>query len=259
MKRYIAAANWKMNKNVSESLEFTNQLTKYLLNIQLTDIILCPPFTSLFNIGEILKKTNLYLGAQNMHQADSGAFTGEISAGMLTSAHCDFVILGHSERRHVFGETDEGIHAKVLKALEYGLKPILCVGETLEQRNHNQTLDVLKRQYTSAFAGVSKAGMNSCVIAYEPVWAIGTGVVATPDQAAEAHREIRKMVAQQYDDTTAADMRILYGGSVKPENADELIATDDIDGFLIGGASLKVDSFVDIVNAVENFLKKQEL
>lgn len=258
MKRYIAAANWKMNKNVPESLEFTRQLTKYLLNIRRTDVILCPPFTSLFNIGEILNKTDIYLGAQNMHQADSGAFTGEISADMLKSAHCKYVILGHSERRHIFKETDAVIHEKLRKALEYGLKPILCLGETLEQREQNKTLEVLKKQYDSAFNNVPESALNNCVIAYEPVWAIGTGVVATPDQAAEAHREIRKLVATQYTDSAANNMRILYGGSVKPGNADELIATDDIDGFLIGGASLEVDSFGAIVQSVENFMEKQE-
>ena len=258
MKRYIAAANWKMNKNVQESIDFTNQLSKFVLNLKRTDVILCPPFTSLFNIGELLKKTKVYLGSQNMHFADSGAYTGEISADMLKSVFCEYVILGHSERRHVFNESDSMIHKKLLTALAKGLKPILCVGETLEQRQSGRTVSVLKQQYTDAFAGLSEAEMKNCIIAYEPVWAIGTGVVASSEQASEAHKEIRSMIASQFNLKLAKDIRILYGGSVKPDNADELIATDDIDGFLIGGASLSVDPFVLIIQSIENYLEKQE-
>ncbi|MCD6204796.1 MAG: triose-phosphate isomerase [Candidatus Marinimicrobia bacterium] len=258
MKRYIAAANWKMNKDVPESREFVKELLKKLLNIKDAEVILCPPFTSLFSIGELLKKSKVRLGAQNMHFADSGAFTGEISAGMLKSVYCEYVILGHSERRHVFGETDEDIHKKLLKALEKELKPILCVGETLEERQSGRTIDVLKQQYRAAFDGLSDNDMRRCAIAYEPVWAIGTGVVATPEQASEAHREIRQLIARQFSGDLAQEMRILYGGSVKPENADELIATDEIDGFLVGGAGLKVDSFASIVQSVDNYLQAQE-
>jgi triosephosphate isomerase len=258
MKRYIVAANWKMNKNVPEAVAFTESLTKNLLNLRRTDIILCPPFTALFSIGEILKKTEIYLGAQNMHFEASGAFTGEVSADMLNSVHCQYVILGHSERRHVFGESDEFIHNKLVAALNAGLRPILCVGEKLEERESGHTLEVLKKQYTAAFAGINKAAIRRCVIAYEPVWAIGTGVVATSQQASEAHQTIRKLIADQFDPETAAEIIILYGGSVKPGNADELIATDDIDGFLVGGASLVEEQFVAVAQSPEKYQVKQE-
>ena len=258
MKRFIAAANWKMNKNVQESIDFTNHLAKFVLNLKRTDVILCPPFTSLFNIGELLKKTKVYLGAQNMHFADSGAYTGEISADMLKSTFCEYVILGHSERRHVFNESDSLIHKKLLTALEKGLKPILCVGETLEERQSGRTVSVLKQQYSDAFTGLSEGEMENCIIAYEPVWAIGTGIVASSKQASEAHKEIRSMIASQFNLRLANELRILYGGSVKPENTDELIASADIDGFLIGGASLTVEPFVSIIQSIENYLEKQE-
>ncbi|MBU1064311.1 triose-phosphate isomerase [bacterium] len=258
MKRFIAAANWKMNKNVQESIDFTNHLAKFVLNLKRTDVILCPPFTSLFNIGELLKKTKVYLGAQNMHFADSGAYTGEISADMLKSTFCEYVILGHSERRHVFNESDSLIHKKLLTALDKGLKPILCVGETLEERQSGRTVSVLKQQYSDAFTGLSEGEMENCIIAYEPVWAIGTGIVASSKQASEAHKEIRSMIASQFNLRLANELRILYGGSVKPENTDELIASADIDGFLIGGASLTVEPFVSIIQSIENYLEKQE-
>lgn len=258
MKRYIAAANWKMNKTVAESVDFVNQLTKNLLNLKRTDVILCPPYTSLFNIGELLKGSAVRMGAQNMHFKDAGAFTAEISADMLKSVACEYVILGHSERRHIFGETDEDIHKKLVKALEKGLKPILCVGEKLDDRERGRTIAILKQQYDNAFMGLSENEMKQCIIAYEPVWAIGTGVVATPGQASEAHNEIRSMIAAQFNKKLADAVRILYGGSVKPDNADELIASEDIDGFLIGGAGLKVESFTSIIHSIEKYSETQE-
>lgn len=258
MKRIIVAANWKMNKNVPESIVFTERLSKNLLNLKRTDIILCPPYTSLFNIGEILNKTDIYLGAQNMYFEASGAYTGEISADMLKSASCQYVILGHSERRHIFNEPDDLIHKKLVAALETGLKPILCIGETLEERQSGRTVNILEKQYVAAFRNLSESQMRKCVIAYEPVWAIGTGVVATPEQASETHKEIRSLVAGQFSYKMATEMAILYGGSVKPGNAAELIATDDIDGFLIGGASLVEEQFVSIAQTVEEYLAKQE-
>ncbi|MCK4715717.1 MAG: triose-phosphate isomerase [Candidatus Marinimicrobia bacterium] len=258
MKRIIVAANWKMNKNVPESIVFTERLSKNLLNLKRTDIILCPPYTSLFNIGEILNKTDIYLGAQNMYFEASGAYTGEISADMLKSAFCQYVILGHSERRHIFNESDNLIHKKLVVALETGLKPILCIGETLEERQSGRTVNILKKQYVAAFRNLSESQMRKCVIAYEPVWAIGTGVVATPEQASEAHKEIRSLIASQFCYKMATEMAILYGGSVKAENAAKIIATDDIDGFLIGGASLVEEQFVSIAQTVEEYLAKQE-
>ncbi|HCK99249.1 MAG TPA: triose-phosphate isomerase [Candidatus Marinimicrobia bacterium] len=258
MKRYIVAANWKMNKNVQESILFADNLSKNLLNLRHTDIILCPPFTSLFNIGEILSGTGIDLGAQNMFYEPSGAFTGEISADMLKSTSCKYVILGHSERRHIFNESDSQIHKKLVAALNAGLKPILCVGEKLDERQNGQTVEVLKRQYTAAFANISAEQMGNCVIAYEPVWAIGTGVTATREQASQAHREIRIMVAEQFNEKLAENIVILYGGSVKQGNARELIEAEHIDGFLVGGASLVEDQFLSITQIVEEYLEEQE-
>lgn len=251
MKRPIVAANWKMNKTLTEARQFTAGLSKKLLNLERTDIILCPPFISLFSMQEILQATPVSLGAQNMHFEKAGAFTGEISAEMLLSVGCEYVILGHSERRHVFNESESFIQKKIRRALEAGLKPIVCVGETLDDREADQTEKVLKRQYKSAFSGVTEAQVRDCIVAYEPVWAIGTGVVATPQQASEAHRFLRQLLAGQYADATAAGMVILYGGSVKPKNARELIESANIDGFLVGGASLVQDQFAAIAETVD--------
>ena len=257
MNKKIVAANWKMNKTVAESVDFTKSLAKNLLNLKETGIILCPPFTSLFKIGEILKETSIAIGGQNMHFEESGAFTGEISADMLNSANCEYVILGHSERRHVFNESNQFIKKKIDVALEKGLQPIICVGEKLEEREAGKTLDVVTEQYESALDGLSSSEVKKCLIAYEPVWAIGTGLTATPKQASEAHGVIRDLLTKQFDIETAEEITILYGGSVKPNNASSLIAAKDIDGFLVGGASLKVDSFLELSLIVENYLTKQ--
>jgi len=256
MKEAIVAANWKMNKTVAESTDFAQNLTKKILKLTGVELILCPPFTSLFPVWEILKNTAVGVGAQNMFFEESGAFTGEISAAMLLSAGCRYVILGHSERRHVFHEPDELIKKKIDVALQANLRPIICVGEKIEERNANQTADVIRRQYESAFAGMSMEDARRCIIAYEPVWAIGTGLTATPQQAAEAHALIRDLLADQYDRALADTMPILYGGSVKPANAQELITAKGIDGFLIGGASLVEDKFVSIAEIVEKNLEK---
>ena len=255
MSEKIVASNWKMNKDVAESVDFAEKLSKKLLNIKKTGVILSPPYTSLFNMNEILEDTLVSLSGQNMHFEDAGAYTGEISAKMLNSVNCEYVILGHSERRHVFNETDEEIKKKVDKALASGLKPILCVGEKLEQRKSGDTEKLLKSQYNSAFDGVSEEDFAKCIVAYEPVWAIGTGETATPEQADEAHKLIRELTKDKYSAKMADDLKILYGGSVKPHNAQELIETENIDGFLVGGASLQVKSFYEIIEIVENYLK----
>ncbi|MCF7885767.1 MAG: triose-phosphate isomerase [Candidatus Marinimicrobia bacterium] len=254
MSEKIVAANWKMNKDVVESAEFAKELSKKILNVKKTGVILSPPYTSLFNMNEILKDTIVSLSGQNMHFEDAGAFTAEISAKMLNSVNCEYVILGHSERRHVFNESDETIKKKIDKAFASGLKPILCVGEKLEERKSENTAQRLETQYTSAFEGVSEEDFSKCIIAYEPVWAIGTGETATPEQADEAHLLIRKLTEEKYDKELANDLKILYGGSVKPHNAQELIETENIDGFLVGGASLQVQSFYEIIEIVENYL-----
>ncbi len=258
MKQYIVAGNWKMHKDVQEANIFVLNMLKNLLNQKMTKIILCPPFTALFNIHEIIKNSPIGLGGQNMHYESKGAFTGEISGEMLLSAGCQYVILGHSERRHVFGESDDFIREKVKKALALGLRPIICVGEKLEQRQAGQTLDVVRAECDSALSVVSEYDIQHCVIAYEPVWAIGTGVVATPEQASEAHTLIRNLLASKYGRKTADSVSILYGGSVKSSNAESLIRAQDIDGFLIGGASLVEDEFVRIAEIVEEFLKQKE-
>ncbi len=210
------------------------------------DVGVAPPFPFLASVKEAVAGTNILVGAQNMHFEREGAFTGEVSAGMLKSLAVDFVILGHSERRHVFGEKDELINKKVLSALSAGIKVILCVGETLEEREAGRTLEVVDRQLTSGLNGVEN--MADVVIAYEPVWAIGTGKTATPETAQEVHAAIRKRLAELYSPETAAKTRVQYGGSVKPANVSALMAMEDIDGALVGGASLKADSFTALVN-----------
>ena len=255
MAKKIVAANWKMNKTYQEAETFAAEFAKKILEIKNTGVILCPPYISLFNTHEKLKNSVAETGAQNMHFEESGAFTSEISADMLKSVNAKYVILGHSERRHVFGETDDVIRKKINKALEKGLMPIVCIGEKIEERKAGQTLKVIKTQFNAAFDGLSKKEMDSCIIAYEPVWAIGTGETATPEQASEVHTEVRKMIADMFDKETAEKITIQYGGSVKPANAKELIESENIDGFLVGGASLKVDSFSEIINTVEKYLK----
>jgi triosephosphate isomerase len=256
MKRYIVAGNWKMNKDIHESVAFTKDLLANLPELKQTLVIICPPFTSLIKVAEVLDSTAVGLGAQNMHFQPSGAFTGEISAEMLKSARCQYVILGHSERRHIFNESDEFIRQKLMAALANGLNPIICIGETLEQRQAGGMLDVLKKQYSAAFGAMPMDQFQKCIIAYEPVWAIGTGLNATPQQASEAHREVRRLIADQYDQNIARNAKILYGGSVKPGNARELIEAGDIDGFLIGGASLVEEQFIAITKSVVEFSER---
>ncbi len=247
MRNKVIAGNWKMNNDLNGTIALISGIKSELANNQITaKLIVCPPFTSLETAKELLKGSEIGLGAQNMYYEESGAFTGEISAPMLKSVGCEYVILGHSERRTIFGESDELINKKIKKALGSGLKPIFCIGETLEERESGVTFDVVKRQVVNGLSGVSETEMESIIVAYEPVWAIGTGKVATPAQAQEVHAFIRGELVKLYGAGVAEKTIIQYGGSVKPDNAKELLGQPDIDGALVGGACLKADSFVGI-------------
>jgi triosephosphate isomerase len=248
-RKKLIAGNWKMNKTSAEGVTLVRDIVAAVGKQADVEVVVCPPFTALESAGKSLEGSEVKLGAQNMHHEASGAFTGEISATMLRSIYTTHVILGHSERRTYFGENDELINKKVLAALKNQLKPILCVGETLAERESNSTLKVVQTQTERGLEGVSKELATNVVIAYEPVWAIGTGKVATTEQAQEVHAFIRGLLVKLFGDATAQKVRILYGGSMKPANAPELLAQKDIDGGLIGGASLEARSFVDLVNA----------
>ena len=247
MRRVIIAGNWKMYKTVDESIELVNLLKRAVVDIDDVEIVICPPFTSLSDVREAIMDTNIKLGAQDCYWEREGAFTGEISCGMLKNAGCEYVIVGHSERRQYFGETNETVNKKAKAALREGLKPIVCVGEKLSERQAGKTFEVVKDHVTNSLAGLTKEDILKIVIAYEPVWAIGTGVNATKDQAEEVHKYIRGLIEGIFGATAAESVRIQYGGSVKPENIRELIAEDDVDGALVGGASLKADSFSQII------------
>lgn len=247
MRRPIIAGNWKMNKTASEAAALVKGLKDKLKDIRDIDIIVCPPFTSLGEVAKIVQGTNIHLGAQNVYWEDSGAYTGELSCPMLKEIGCKYVIIGHSERRSYFGETNENVNKKLKAAFRYNLTPIVCVGERLEQREASKTFEVIREQVENGLDGISLAEIKKVIIAYEPVWAIGTGRTATPDEAQEAHSFIRGLFKELYNEETANIVRIQYGGSVKPDNISDLMAKDDVDGALVGGASLKLDSFVKIV------------
>ncbi len=244
--RPVIAANWKMHKTPQEGYQFARQLTTKALNLTEVNFILAPSATSLWHLQSLLKDTKIELCGQNMHFAESGAFTGEISTGMLLACGCQWVIIGHSERRHVFGEPDEDLRRKIPAALQAGLGVIHCIGERLEERESGQTVEVLRRQITNDLADLDDFPAERLLIAYEPVWAIGTGVVATPEQAAEAHASVREIICERFPDVDKAAIQILYGGSVKSGNTAELMKTPGIDGFLIGGASLDIDEYCRI-------------
>jgi len=247
MRRVIIAGNWKMYKTVQESIELVNLLKRAVVDIDEVEIVVCPPFTSLSDVREVILESNIKLGAQDCYWEKEGAFTGEVSCSMLKSAGCEYVIIGHSERRQYFGETNETVNKKVKAALKEGLKPIVCVGERLEERKSGKTFDVIKDHVENSLVGLTKDEMLTCVIAYEPVWAIGTGLTATKEQAEEVHKYIRGLLQKMHSSEVAGAVRIQYGGSVKPENIKELIAQEDVDGALVGGASLKADSFSQII------------
>lgn len=248
MRKRIVAGNWKMNKTPEQTKELINVLKPLVGDEENTEVVFCPPFICLTTAIEAVKGTNIKIGAQNMYYEESGAFTGEVAPDMIKEAGCDYVILGHSERRAYFGETDEIINKKVLKAFEHDLMPIICVGETLEQREQGITEDLVRLQTKIALKDVPAADAEKAVIAYEPVWAIGTGRTATNEQAQEVCGAIRKVLVEIYGAETAEKIRIQYGGSVNAGNATELFAMPDIDGGLVGGASLKAD-FATIVKA----------
>ncbi|MGZ6142017.1 MAG: triose-phosphate isomerase [Myxococcales bacterium] len=244
-RRKFVCGNWKMHKTVREAVELAREL-RGRLNTSI-QVGIAPPFTALAPVKAALQGSPIQLFAQNCHFEKQGAFTGEVSAAMLAEAGCDGVILGHSERRQLFGETDEGVNKKLKAALEAQLHPIVCVGETLAEREANRTWDVVSRQVRGAFAGLSADAVGRCTIAYEPVWAIGTGKTATTGQAQEVHGQIRGLLREMHGPVVAEAVRIQYGGSVKPDNAADLLSQPDIDGALVGGASLKVDDFARIV------------
>jgi triosephosphate isomerase len=247
MRRPFIAGNWKMNLNREKAVALAEAVAKASQTVDNADVAVCPPSCYLDAVGKAIAGSKVALGAQNMYFEKDGAFTGELSAAMLVDVGCKYVILGHSERRHILGETDADINKKVHAALAAGLIPILCVGELLSEREAGKTIEVIQTQFDGSLAGISAEQMEKIVIAYEPVWAIGTGKVATPQQAEDVHLALRKIVTERYNGSVADKVRMQYGGSVKPDNAAELLGQADIDGALVGGASLKADQFFGIV------------
>ena len=243
----LFAANWKMNKTIDEAVSFARVLAASLRSVSDRDVLIAPPFTSLAAVSEACRNSAVSTAAQNMHWEEKGAFTGEISAGMLLDAGCRWVILGHSERRSFFGETDETVNRKMRSALKHRLRPVFCIGETLDEREAERTVDVVEKQLTGGLNYISPGDIRAITIAYEPVWAIGTGKTATPDQAQDVHHFIRGRLGDLYGADVAASVRIIYGGSVNGKNVKELMARPDIQGALVGGASLDVQSFLSIV------------
>jgi len=241
------AGNWKMNKTVEEAIDLVRQLKASISNVTGVEVAVAPPFTAFYAVSQELKGSFIRLAAQNVFYEEKGAFTGEVSPIMLKEIGCQYVIIGHSERRQFFGETDETVNRKIKAGLAQGLKPIFCIGETLKEREEGKTFSVIERQIQSGLRGITEGEMRSIVIAYEPVWAIGTGKTATPQQAEEVHRFIREKLERLYTREIAEEVRIQYGGSVTPENIKGLMGQENIDGALVGGASLKSETFSKIV------------
>lgn len=244
----LIAGNWKMNKTVKEAISLVTNLKKQLKDVNGVEILVCPPFTALCEVNDVLKNSNIEIGAQNVFYEDKGAYTGEISAIMLKNVGCSYVIAGHSERRQYFNETDDIVNKKLKKSLENEMKVILCVGESLEEREKGEHRNMVEKQVRKCLKGVKKEEMDNVVIAYEPIWAIGTGKTATPKEAQEMHSFIRSLLGMIFNEETAKETRILYGGSVKPSNIKELMKEEDINGALVGGASLDAEKFVELVN-----------
>ncbi len=244
----VIAGNWKMFKTVAETVRFFDEFKPLVQGASHCEIVICPTFPALAAATEAVRGSNVQIGAQNLHWENEGAFTGEVSAPMIVAAGCSHVIIGHSERRQFFGETDQTVNQRLFAALKAGLTPIVCVGETLDQREGGKTEAVLIQQLEGGLASLTGPDFSRIIIAYEPVWAIGTGRVATPEIAGEAHAVIRKKAAELFGSAAAEGLRILYGGSVKPDNVEGLMSRPEIDGALVGGASLKADSFAAIVN-----------
>jgi triosephosphate isomerase len=250
MRKPFVAGNWKMNTDARTSVELAERIASGSMEAaQKATIAVCPPFVYLQAVAKAVGASSVAVGAQDMYFEANGAFTGEISTAMLKDVGCIYCICGHSERRHVIGETDELVNKKVTAAISGGLLPILCLGELLTEREASQTNEVVTRQLKEGLSGLSAEKMSAVTIAYEPVWAIGTGLTATPDQAQEVHELIRKLLGDMYDASLAEEIRILYGGSAKPGNAADLMSRKDVDGLLVGGASLKADDFLAIINA----------
>lgn len=247
MRQPLIAGNWKMNNNDAESVELVSKLREMISGVKEVEVVVAPPYTALGSVAEVIKDSNISLSAQNMFWEEKGAFTGEISPSMLKDIGCQYTIIGHSERRQYFGETNETVNKRLKAALKASLIPIVCIGETLEEREAAKTLAVIEQQLKEGLNNLSSDEMEQVVIAYEPVWAIGTGKTATPQQAQEVHHFIREVIAQIFGGGVAEEIRILYGGSVKPDNIDQLMAQKDIDGALVGGASLQADSFARMV------------
>ncbi len=250
MRTKVIAGNWKMHKTINESLTLVKELHHGLTCPNHVDIVVAPSLTSLYPVADYLKNSFIGVAAQNVYWEKQGAFTGEVSAEQVKDTGADYVIIGHSERRQYFHETNETVNKKIKASLEHNLIPIVCVGETLEQREAAEVKSVLNLQITEGLADFSPDEIANIIIAYEPIWAIGTGLTASPDQAEEAHQMIRDMIARQFNDSSAHQLRILYGGSVKPDNSKELLSQPNIDGALIGGASLKAKDFIEIVQSV---------
>ncbi len=247
MRTPIVVANWKLNKTVGEAIRFASALKDAVSDVGGVEIVVAPAFTALSSVSSALGESNVHLAAQDVFWEDDGAFTGEISPAMLKDVSCEYVIIGHSERRQFFGETNESANRKVKAVLSNDLKPILCVGENIEDREAGRTESVIENHVRNGLAGIPPEALPSTVIAYEPVWAIGTGVTATPDEAQNAQKSIRSLLSEMYSADLASGVRIQYGGSVKPDNILELIAQPDVDGALVGGASLEVETFAQIV------------
>ncbi len=250
----LIAGNWKMNTDVGSAIELAREIAGDIGSPAPVKVAVCPPTVNVSEVARTVNETALLVGAQNMFYEESGAFTGETSPTMLSAVGCHYVILGHSERRQYFGETDDTVNRKVRKAIEHGLVPILCVGEHLAEREAGQAEDVVSRQVRKGLSGVVLGRPGDLVIAYEPVWAIGTGRTATPAQAQEMHSHIRSLLRDQFGEAAGDAIEILYGGSMNPGNADELLSQKDVDGGLIGGASLNADSFVSIVEAAKRLV-----
>lgn len=251
MRKKVIAGNWKMNKTVAESVTLVNIIKAGAQKFTETEIVVCPSYMSIDAVARALENTNIGVGAQNMYSETEGAYTGEVSPLMLKDSSCRYVILGHSERRIYFGETDEIVNRKLQVAISFNLVPIVCIGETLEEREAGDTERVIEKQFFGAFKGMDNKDMAKVIIAYEPVWAIGTGKTATPRQAEDVHRFIRLLLSQNFAKNVSDNLRILYGGSMKPDNAEELLKQRNIDGGLIGGAALKAESFIQLVEAAE--------
>lgn len=247
MRKPIIAGNWKMYKTVAEAVQLVDGLKCQLREEKEVEVVVCPPFTAILKVAEALKGSNIKYGAQDLFWEDEGAYTGEVSPKMLKDLGCSYCIIGHSERRTYFGETNESVNKKVKAALKYEIIPIMCVGERLEERDKGKTFDVVKDHVEGGLKGLAKNDVLNVVIAYEPVWAIGTGRNATPEQAQEVHKYIRELLKSSYDEEISSQVRIQYGGSVKTDNIRGIMNGEDVDGALVGGASLKLDDFVEIV------------